>query len=57
MGIVAALGNSIADILYATAIINPPIYARPSRAEANMRRNAGFIEAAHCAAMARPGSC
>jgi peptide/nickel transport system permease protein len=46
MGIVAALGNSIADIVYATAIINLPIYARLSRAEANIRRNAGFVEAA-----------
>jgi peptide/nickel transport system permease protein len=46
MGIVAALGNSVANIVYATAIINLPIYARLSRAEANVRRNAGFIEAA-----------
>jgi peptide/nickel transport system permease protein len=46
MGIVAALGNSIANIVYATAIINLPIYARLARAEANVRRNAGFIEAA-----------
>jgi peptide/nickel transport system permease protein len=46
MGIVAALGNSIGNIVYATAIINLPIYARLARAEANVRRNAGFIEAA-----------
>ena len=46
MGIVAALGNSVANIVYATAIINLPIYARLARAEANVRRNAGFIEAA-----------
>jgi peptide/nickel transport system permease protein len=46
MGIVAALGNSVANIVYATAIINLPIYARLSRAEANVRRNAGFVEAA-----------
>ena len=46
MGIVAALGNSVANIVYATAIINLPIYARLTRAEANIRRNAGFIEAA-----------
>ena len=46
MGIVAALGNSVANIVYATAIINLPIYARLARAEANIRRNAGFIEAA-----------
>jgi peptide/nickel transport system permease protein len=46
MGIVAALGNSVANIVYATAIINLPIYARLSRAEANVRRGAGFVEAA-----------
>jgi peptide/nickel transport system permease protein len=46
MGIVAALGNSVVNIIYATAIINLPIYARLSRAEANVRRNAGFVEAA-----------
>jgi peptide/nickel transport system permease protein len=46
MGIVAALGNSVANIVYATAIINLPIYARLTRAEANIRRDAGFIEAA-----------
>jgi peptide/nickel transport system permease protein len=46
MGIVAALGNSIANIVYATAIINLPIYARLARAEANVRRNAGYVEAA-----------
>jgi peptide/nickel transport system permease protein len=46
MGIVAALGNSVANIFYATAIINLPIYARLARAEANVRRDAGFIEAA-----------
>ncbi len=46
MGIVAALGNNLANIVYATAIINLPIYARLARAEANVRRNAGFVEAA-----------
>ncbi|HTZ77635.1 MAG TPA: ABC transporter permease [Stellaceae bacterium] len=46
MGIVAALGNTVANIVYATAIINLPIYARVARAEANIRRDAGFVEAA-----------
>jgi peptide/nickel transport system permease protein len=46
MGIVAALGNSVGNIIYATAIINLPIYARLARAEANVRRDAGIIEAA-----------
>jgi peptide/nickel transport system permease protein len=46
MGIVAALGNNVANIVYATAVINLPIYARLARAEANVRRSAGFVEAA-----------
>jgi peptide/nickel transport system permease protein len=46
MGIVAALGNSVGNIILATAIINTPLYARVARAEANIRRNAGFVEAA-----------
>jgi len=46
MGIVAALGNSVENIVYATAIINLPIYARLARAEANVRRDAGYVEAA-----------
>jgi peptide/nickel transport system permease protein len=46
MGIVAALGNTLANIVYATAIINLPIYARVARAEAAIRRGAGYVEAA-----------
>lgn len=46
MGIVAAMGNTIANIVLATAIINLPFYIRVARAETNVRRNAGFIEAA-----------
>jgi peptide/nickel transport system permease protein len=46
MGIVAALGNTIANIVYATAIINLPLYARLVRTETNIRREAGFVEAA-----------
>jgi peptide/nickel transport system permease protein len=46
MGIVAALGNTIFNIVLATAIINLPFYIRVSRAEVNVRRNAGFVEAA-----------
>ena len=46
MGIVAALGNSVQNIVLATAIINFPLYARVARAEANVRREAGFVEAA-----------
>ncbi|MBX2886812.1 MAG: ABC transporter permease [Granulosicoccus sp.] len=49
MGIVAALGNTIENIIYATAIINIPFYARLVRAEVNVRRNAGFVRAAKLA--------
>ncbi|MCW5736827.1 MAG: ABC transporter permease [Enhydrobacter sp.] len=46
MGIVAALGNKVINIVLATAIINFPLYVRVARAEANVRRDAGFVEAA-----------
>jgi peptide/nickel transport system permease protein len=46
MGIVAALGNTVENIVYATAVINTPFYARLVRAEVNIRREAGFAQAA-----------
>jgi peptide/nickel transport system permease protein len=46
MGIVAALGNTVQNIILATAIINFPLYARVARAEANVRREVGFVMAA-----------
>ena len=46
MGIVAALGNTVENIILATAIVNFPLYARVARAEANVRREAGFVLAA-----------
>ena len=46
MGIVAALGNTVQNIILATAIVNFPLYARIARAEANVRREAGFVMAA-----------
>lgn len=46
MGIVAALGNSLENIIYATAIVNVPFYARTMRAEMKQRREMGFVEAA-----------
>ncbi len=49
MGVVAALGNTVENIIYATAIINIPFYARLVRAEVNIRRNAGFAQAAKLA--------
>ena len=49
MGIVAALGNTVANIILATTIINLPFYIRIARAEVNVRRNAGYVEAARLA--------
>ena len=49
MGIVAAAGNTVENIVYATAIINLPFYARVARAEVNIRREAGFVLAARLA--------
>jgi peptide/nickel transport system permease protein len=49
MGIVAALGNTVGNIVLATAVINIPFYVRVARAETNIRRNAGFVEAARLA--------
>jgi peptide/nickel transport system permease protein len=46
MGIVAALGNTVTNIVIATAIVNFPLYARVARGEANVRRDAGFVQAA-----------
>jgi len=46
MAMVAAFGNKVENIIYATAIINLPFYIRFARAEVNVRRNAGWVEAA-----------
>lgn len=46
MGIVAALGNTVTNIVLATAIVNFPLYARVARAEARVRRQAGYVQAA-----------
>lgn len=54
MGIVAALGNSVANIVLATAIINLPFYARFARAEVNVRRTLTHVEPARWAARALP---
>jgi len=53
MGIVAALGNTVGNIVLATAVINLPFYIRVARAEANVRRGAGWVEAARLAGNGR----
>jgi peptide/nickel transport system permease protein len=54
MGIVAALGNTVTNIVVATAIINFPLYARLARSEANIRREAGFVHAARLSGNSDP---
>lgn len=46
MALVAAFGNSVQNVVLATAIINLPFYIRYARAEVNMRRGFGWVEAA-----------
>lgn len=46
MALVAALGNRVENIILATAIINLPFYIRFARAEVNVRRQSGWVEAA-----------
>ena len=50
MALVAALGNRVENIVVATAIINLPFYVRFARAEVNVRRRAGWVEAARASA-------
>ena len=46
MALVAALGNRVENVIYATALINLPFYIRFARTEVAVRRNAGWVEAA-----------
>jgi peptide/nickel transport system permease protein len=46
MAMVAAFGNSVVNIVLATAVINLPFYVRFARAEVNVRRDVGWVEAA-----------
>jgi peptide/nickel transport system permease protein len=40
------MGNTVANIVIATAIVNVPLHVRIARTEASTRRNAGDVEAA-----------
>ena len=46
MALVAALGNSVINVVYATAIVNLPFYIRLARSEIRPRRALGYAEAA-----------
>ncbi len=54
MAIVAALGNTVTNIVLASAIINLPFYVRLARAETSVLRSAGFVEAARLAGAGSP---
>jgi peptide/nickel transport system permease protein len=53
MALVAALGNRVENVVYATAIINLPFYIRFARAEVNVRRDLGWVEAARASGNGR----
>ena len=44
MAVVAALGNSVINVVIATAIVNVPFYARVARAEVSVLRESGLVE-------------
>jgi len=54
MAIVAALGNTVANVVYASAIINLPFYIRLIRSETAVVKNAGFVEAGRLCGNANP---
>jgi peptide/nickel transport system permease protein len=49
MALVAMLGNSVLNVVIATAIINLPFYVRLTRAEVASRRDAAYVRAARLA--------
>jgi peptide/nickel transport system permease protein len=55
MALVAAWGNSVVNIVYATALINLPFYLRLVRTEVGLRRNAGWVLAARLGGAGAPG--
>lgn len=46
LGMVAALGNTVFNVVIATAVINLPFYIRLARSEIRVRRHLGYVEAA-----------
>ncbi|MDM0059066.1 ABC transporter permease [Variovorax fucosicus] len=46
MALVAAWGNSVRSVIWATAVINLPFYIRLARAEVAVRRHAPYVQAA-----------
>jgi peptide/nickel transport system permease protein len=54
MALVAVLGNTVANVVYTTAIINLPFYIRFARAETLGRRQAGYVKAARLGGASEP---
>lgn len=51
LALVAALGNSVSSVVWATAVINLPFYLRLARAEVASRRDAPWVQAARLAGL------
>lgn len=51
LALVAALGNSVGSVVWATAVINLPFYLRLARAEVASRRDAAWVQAARLAGL------
>lgn len=49
LALVAALGNSVGSVIWATAVVNLPFYIRLARAETRPRRNLDYVLAARVA--------
>ena len=49
MAVVAALGNTLGNIVLATAVVNLPFYARLARSEVSVLRESGLVESARLA--------
>lgn len=54
LALVAALGNSVGSVVWATAVINLPFYLRLARAEVASRREAAWVQAARLAGLSEP---
>ena len=54
VGIAAALGSSVLDVIVTTAVVNLPFYARQVRAEVARRRHAAYVDAARIGGFSAP---
>ena len=54
VGIAAALGSSVTDVIVTTAVVNLPFYARQVRTEVARRRGAAYVDAARIGGFSAP---